>query len=100
MPHTIILIQTTPNQATRTYYDYESMTEALTGVCSIYEGILKKQQATSRRITYNVQELFEWIDKLHDFCGLVLNQKLSTYVPQDREYLKKKLYEQLSKQVQ
>lgn len=70
------------------------------GVCTLYEERLKSQNSTARRITYSVQDLFKWIDEMHDFSGLALKESEGVYIPHDREWLKRKLYAQLSKQVQ
>ncbi|KAJ0774861.1 putative enhancer of rudimentary [Helianthus annuus] len=34
--HTIILMQTSHNRATRTFMDYESISQAMDGMCRLY----------------------------------------------------------------
>lgn len=41
--HTIVLTQPTKLKSTRTYADYETLSEALDGVCQIYETRLKQE---------------------------------------------------------
>lgn len=51
--HTIVLTQPTKLKSTRTYADYETLSEALDGVCQIYETRLKQENPTFNNITYN-----------------------------------------------
>ena len=40
--HTVLLIQFTTNDNSRTYLDFESLQKCLGGLCDIYEGKLKQ----------------------------------------------------------
>ena len=41
--HTIVLAQFTRSKSTRSYIDYESIAQALDGICQLYEQGLKQQ---------------------------------------------------------
>lgn len=68
--HTIVLIQFNLERS-RSYYDYETLSEALNGICSLYEARLKFKNPNKPNITYSIAELFEWMDKMTDISCLV-----------------------------
>ena len=75
MSHTILLVQPGTKPETRTYSDYESVNECMEGVCKIYEEHLKRQNPSIPSITYDISQLFEFIDQL---SGAKNNQCLFT----------------------
>eukprot|EP00794_Sanderia_malayensis_P020205 gene20205-22181_t len=68
--HTILLIQPNPKLETRTYSDFESIDDCLEGVCKIYEEHLKRKHPDSSSITYDISQLFDFIDQLTDLSCL------------------------------
>ncbi|XP_062432909.1 enhancer of rudimentary homolog isoform X2 [Rhea pennata] len=72
MSHTILLVQPTKRPEGRTYADYESVNECMEGVCKMYEEHLKRMNPNSPSITYDISQLFDFIDDLADLSCLVL----------------------------
>uniref|UniRef100_A0A061RH26 Enhancer of rudimentary homolog n=1 Tax=Tetraselmis sp. GSL018 TaxID=582737 RepID=A0A061RH26_9CHLO len=97
--HTILLIQTSPSPNTRTYRDYESISGAVDGVCQIFEQKLKELNPQLPNITYDVSDLFNYIDSLRDLSALVFDNKSLTYEPHDKEWIKSRVFAHLRKQV-
>ena len=64
MSHTILLIQPGARPETRTYSDYETVVECMEGVCKIFEEHLKRANPSTPSITYDISQLFDYIDKL------------------------------------
>ena len=64
MPHTILLVQASSEQNSRTFADYENLNDALEGICKIFEENLKKKNTSSPQITYDVSQLFDFVDEL------------------------------------
>lgn len=64
MSHTILLVQPGARPETRTYSDYESVNEALEGVCKIYEEHLKRRNPNTPTITYDISQLFDFLDQV------------------------------------
>jgi len=95
--HTILLIQPESRPETRTYSDYESVNECMEGkelpllwwinikcftilgICKIYETHLKKLNPNVRSISYDMSELFEFIDHLSDLSCLVYVNNIILY---------------------
>merc|ERR1711881_679229 len=71
MSHTILLVQPGQKPETRTYSDYESVNECMEGVCKMYEEHLKRQNPNIPSITYDISQLFDFIDQLADLSCLV-----------------------------
>eukprot|EP00116_Pleurobrachia_bachei_P016159 sb/3476421/ len=107
--HTILLVQPSHKPTSRTYCDYETLTEALEGVCKIYEEHLKELNPSSLSITYDISQLFDFIDDLNDMVCMVFppptpfkcvfsSRNSRSYEPKDKEWIKEKIYALLRKQ--
>ncbi|CAK5105676.1 unnamed protein product [Meloidogyne enterolobii] len=79
MTHTILLIQSSAKVDSRTWSDYETLTDCMEAVCKIYEEHLKKLNPDLPCIQYDISDLFKFIDRLADLCCLVLDKNV--YVP-------------------
>jgi len=98
MSHTILLIQPGTKPETRTYSDYESVNECMEGVCKIYEEHLKRQNPSIPSITYDISQLFDFIDQLSDMTCLVYRESSMTYVPCNRKWIKDNIFTYLRRQ--
>lgn len=58
------MVQPGARPETRTYSDYESVNEALEGVCKIYEEHLKRRNPNTPTITYDISQLFDFLDQV------------------------------------
>ncbi|CAM8961543.1 unnamed protein product [Rhodiola kirilowii] len=95
--HTIILMQASPNRATRTFMDYDSVKAALDGICGLYERKLKELYPASRNITYDIADLYNFIDGLVDLSALVYEHSIQGYLPYDRQWIKQRTFQHLKK---
>jgi hypothetical protein len=64
----------------------------------MYEHKLKELNPSVQHITYDIADLYNYLDNLADICGLVLNPASNTYEPKDREWLKSKVFQHLRSQ--
>ncbi|KAL8130031.1 hypothetical protein V2J09_019186 [Rumex salicifolius] len=69
--HTIVLMQTSPNRATRTFMDYQSINQAVEGICGLYERKLKEINPARHDMSYDISDLYNYIDGLTDMSALV-----------------------------
>ena len=79
--HTIVLAQFTRSKSTRSYIDYESIAQALDGICQLYEQGLKQQNPSLKNITYDISDLYNYIDNLCDLCCLVFQPQSNSSAP-------------------
>lgn len=99
MAHTILLVQPGPKPETRTFSDYESVNECMeAGVCKIYEEHLKRMNPNTPSITYDISQLFDFIDQLADLSCLVYQKSTNTYAPYNKDWIKEKIYILLRRQ--
>uniref|UniRef100_A0A914GS80 Enhancer of rudimentary homolog n=1 Tax=Globodera rostochiensis TaxID=31243 RepID=A0A914GS80_GLORO len=90
MAHTILLIQSSAKVDSRTWSDYETLTDCMEAVCKIYEEHLKKLNPDVPCIQYDISELFKFIDRLADLSCLVLDKNV--YVPKGKDFIKEQIF--------
>ncbi|PIK53090.1 putative enhancer of rudimentary-like [Apostichopus japonicus] len=99
MSHTILLVQTGKHPNTRTYADYNTVDECTDGICKLFEEHLKKRHPHSPSITYDISELYDFIDSLTDLsCLIFQGEPHNTYLPFNKDWIKERIYIQLRKQ--
>jgi hypothetical protein len=64
----------------------------------MYEEHLKRLNPNSPSITYDISNLFDFIDQLTDLSCLVLDKNTVTYSPHNKDWIKEKIYILLRKQ--
>ena len=69
--HTIVLIQHTNSYQSRTYIDFPSVGAAMDALVKMYEHKLKELNPSVPHITYDIADLYNYLDSLFDVCGLV-----------------------------
>jgi len=98
MSHTILLVQPGVAQNTRTYTDFETINDCLEGVCKIYEEHLKRNNPNIPSITYDIAQLFSFIDELADLSCLVYANETTSYAPYNKDWIKERIFLMLKKQ--
>ena len=69
--HTILLIQFTHDDNSRTFLDYDDIGRCVDGLCQLYEQKLKIQNEGKEEVSYDVAELFHYLDSLKDLSALM-----------------------------
>lgn len=90
--HTILLLQPDAAKASRTYFDFQALEEALQGVCAVFEGRLRELNPGRAQLTYDVADLFAWLDRLPDLSVLVYEPRARLYEPHGRAFVKAQLH--------
>jgi len=98
MSHCILLIQSTNNS--KCYHEYANPSQAMDGLCKLFETHLKLQNPGSRNITYDVKDLYGYIDTLPDLGILVFDTSINGYSPFDKNWIKQKVLAHLKKLAQ
>ncbi|CAI2352632.1 unnamed protein product [Caenorhabditis sp. 36 PRJEB53466] len=91
--HTILLIQTSSRLDTRTWADFESVTDALDSLCKMFEEFLAKK--TSGPVTYDVSQVYEFLDKMSDISLMIFNRETGQYIGRTRAWIKQQVYEMM-----
>merc|ERR1712227_19967 len=87
----LMLIQPTKRPEGRNYTDYNTRAECFDAICKIYENMLKRQNPSEDSISYDMQQLLDFIDELHDICVMTYNEPVQSYTPRTKSWLKKAL---------
>jgi hypothetical protein len=70
--HTILLLQFTQDDNSRTFLDYDDIGKCVDGLCQLYEQKLKiSHDGQATEVSYDVAQLFEYLDSLKDLGALV-----------------------------
>ena len=95
--HTILLMQPTANKASRTFMDYETVAACMDGVCGMFERELKRLNPQLRNITYDISDLYRYIDNLADLSALVYSPQINAYQPCNRQWIKQRAFQHLKR---
>ncbi|CAB3401731.1 unnamed protein product [Caenorhabditis bovis] len=65
-------------------------------ICKIFEDFLsRKTPAPPQNLTYDVNQLYEFLDHLTDISVMVFNRETAQYVPGNRTWIKQQLFDML-----
>ncbi|KAL2548204.1 Enhancer of rudimentary-like protein [Forsythia ovata] len=67
------------------------------GICGLYERKLKEINPAIRNLSYDISDLYNFIDGLTDLSALVYDHSIQAYLPYDREWIKQKTLQHLKK---
>eukprot|EP00756_Hemistasia_phaeocysticola_P026655 Hpha_TRINITY_DN16076_c0_g6::TRINITY_DN16076_c0_g6_i1::g.119087::m.119087 len=98
MSHTIVLCQTSKAKSSRIYSDFETLNDALDGVCQMYETRLKQQNPVKKHLEYDIGDLLKFVDSLTDLSLLVFDNATKLYRPYGRDWVKNKVFQHLRRQ--
>eukprot|EP00808_Paulinella_micropora_P002816 g16861.t1 len=87
--HTIVLAQFSDKAKSKHYSDYDNVGAAMDGICQMYEHKLKTDFPNRKKITYDITDLYAFIDDLTDLAALVYDENLVSYRPHDKKWIKK-----------
>jgi len=79
--------------------DYNSISHALDGICGLYERKIRDINPMAP-ITYDISDLYNFIDGLADISALVYDHSIQAFLPYDRQWIKQKLLQHLKKLAQ
>ncbi len=82
----------------QTFFDFESVSQAMDGITRLYEQKLKQLNPQLRNITYDISDLYKYIDALSDLSFLVFHPDTGSYVPHSRDWIKQRVFQNLKKQ--
>ena len=95
--HTMVLVQFTPDENSRMFLDFDTLQEALDGICQIYEQKLKFSNENAQQISYDLADLIGYVDKLRDLSCMVYNDVQKVYIPHGKDWIKSKIYMSLKR---
>ncbi|KYN99746.1 enhancer of rudimentary-like protein [Plasmodium gaboni] len=95
----VLLVQFSQKIESRTFVEYKSLKLALNGICQLYEQAIKENDPSVQRITYNMNDLFLYIDNIPKITILLFHTPTFTYKPHDKIWIKQKLVDHIKDQI-
>ena len=80
------------------YSDYNTIPEAVNAIIQMFEAF-KRSKGISENVTYDIEELYQYLDSLADICCLIFRKETNSYAPQDKDWIKEKIYATLRQSV-
>jgi hypothetical protein len=78
--------------------DINILFSVIIAICKVFEEHLKKRDPTSPSITYDITELFSFVDQLSDLSCLVFQRQTGQYQPNNKDWIKQEIFQLLRKQ--
>ncbi|KAH8740308.1 hypothetical protein FG386_001583 [Cryptosporidium ryanae] len=97
--HTLLLIQYSNDISTRSYMDYDSVTQAVDGLCQIYEQSIKCAFSNLKEVTYSVDDLIKYVNSLYDICMLTRDGSNKRYIPHDRKWIVDQIFLKMRRKI-
>ena len=90
-----MLIQTTENLSSRFYLNYTNKRDALVGIIiitsiaifEIYEQLLKRKKPNEGTLTYNLEDVIEFVKNLKEAVMLEYSVTLKGFIPHGKEWI-------------
>ena len=96
--HTILLVQPEGSPKSRTYYDFNSIADALDACVELYQRALRAMNPNVTTFEFNVDDLLRYFDEIFDISALVFNNKAQMYEAKGRQWIKDNVLSRLQRQ--
>ncbi|KAH0474761.1 MAG: hypothetical protein KVP17_002566 [Porospora cf. gigantea B] len=93
----VVIIQFSKDVASRTYYQYDSLQDALHAMCLIYEQSMKTANPHMTKVVYDLTDLRRFIDSLDDVLFFV-QQDGPLFQARGRQWIKEAMYTTLKRE--
>lgn len=120
----LTMLQFNATQSSRTFFDHETVASALDNICALYEKELKLLNPKVPNITYDIADLYGYLDALHNVSLLMYvwkhalpkivstilmcvrclrlrhryHEPIHGYLPRNKEWIKRQLFTHLKGQ--
>lgn len=95
----LLLMQPKGDMESRTYQEFNSLDKCLDYVLKIFEDTLRSRYESGDNFTYDLSDLYEYIDELSQILCLIYSDDARNYTPHDKNWVKSKLYSHLTTQL-
>uniref|UniRef100_A0A0E0H2R3 Enhancer of rudimentary homolog n=1 Tax=Oryza nivara TaxID=4536 RepID=A0A0E0H2R3_ORYNI len=69
-------------------------------ICGLYERKIRDINPMARDLTYDINDLYNFIDGLTDISALVFDRSLHAFLPYDRRWIKQEMFQHLKRLAQ
>lgn len=89
--HVIVLLQPA-GEKSRAYSDFESVVNAVEGLCSIFEETYKKENNVEE-VEYDIDDVIGFFDNFDEVLFMTFHDGLRHYIPRDFDWIRGRLEE-------
>ena len=80
----LLLIQTKTDVESRRYQEFLSLDKCLDHLLRLFEDTLRNQMQVKDNITYDLSDLYEYLDELPHIVCLIFSEECRNYTPHDK----------------
>jgi hypothetical protein len=95
----LLLVQHKNDVETRRYQEFAKLDMCLDYVLKIFEDKLRTHYSEKDNFTYDLSELYEYLDELPQIICMIFSEDTRNYTPHDKNWIKSKLYQHLTTQL-
>jgi len=95
--HTILLVQFTPTSKAKSWSEHATVTDCAVSIIEAFQAELLRRHPGRGEISYEIEDLYAFVDGMHEMVCLVLDNGTKSYVPHDRAWIKEKLLGHLTR---
>ena len=95
----LMLIQHKTDTDSRRYQDFPELDKFLDHILKIFEDALRNRLQEKDNFTYDLSDLYEYLDELPQIMCLIYSEECRNYTPHDKNWIKSKLYSYLTTQL-
>lgn len=95
----LLLIQSKLDNDSRRYQEFLSLDKCLDYVLKVFEDNLRNRIQEKDNFTYDLSDLYEYLDELPHVMCLVYSEEGRNYTPHDKNWIKSKIYSHLTTQL-
>jgi hypothetical protein len=96
--HVILLYQYTADHNTKSFREFNSLNQAVQAIITLFEQLLQAKHPTSTKISYDLSNLYKYIDDLEELVMLRLDSDAGMYAPMGKTKIKQQVLRYLRSQ--
>lgn len=95
----LLLVQQRLDQDSKRYQEFLSLEKCLDYLLKLFEDKLRSQLQEKDNFTYDLSDLYEFLDDLPQISCLIYSDEMRNYTPHDKNWVKSKIYSHLTTQL-
>lgn len=92
----MLLLQMDSRGSTRLWAEFPTLQHSIDEIIRLYE-TNAKETTTLTKITYQIEDLYRFVDGLHEVCVLEYSETVNAYVPHGRDWVREMVRVALSR---
>ena len=95
----MLLIQNKTDLDSKRYQEFQALDKFFDYLLKVFEDKLRGKLQKNENFTYDLGDLYEYLDELPEIICLIYSEEFRNYTPHDKNWIKSKLYVYLTTQL-